>query len=250
MREIIGTDGIQMRKKIFKKLNSRRGASLTFALLLFLVCAAVGSVMLTSATATAGRVSENYEYDQRYYAVTSAAELLRDTLGGESLTATVMETTTRPDTVVTRFDRFGTPLGAPVTTPDDSNTSVAYSELHIKNSAGNTPDDSNLLYKVLTDMIAGRNAKTVFEDGVAIPSTVTDNDLKTNYTKTFTLTVTPDTSGVPTATPVDSLEVEVTMAIRRDGSLHFVLKNTEGTDKYMLQMTLVASISTDVKTID
>ena len=32
---------------IQKKLRSERGASITFALLLFLVCAAVGSVILT-----------------------------------------------------------------------------------------------------------------------------------------------------------------------------------------------------------
>ena len=32
------------------KLNSQRGASITFALLLFLVCAVVGSVVLTAGT--------------------------------------------------------------------------------------------------------------------------------------------------------------------------------------------------------
>ena len=63
-------------KAIKKKLSSQRGASLTFALLLFLVCSVVGSVVLTAGTAAAGRMSEISEMDQRYYSVNSAAKLL------------------------------------------------------------------------------------------------------------------------------------------------------------------------------
>ena len=63
---------------IRNKLRSRRGASLTFALLLFLVCAVVGSVVLTAGTAASGRMSQIAEMDQRYYSVNSAARLLID----------------------------------------------------------------------------------------------------------------------------------------------------------------------------
>ena len=59
-----------------RKLNSQRGASLTFALLLFLVCAVVGSAVLVAGTAAAGRMSKIAEMDQRYYSVNSAARLL------------------------------------------------------------------------------------------------------------------------------------------------------------------------------
>ena len=68
---------------IGQKLRSDRGASITFALLLFLVCAVVSSVVIVAGTAAAGRMSELAEMDQRYYAVTSAAGLLRDELCGE-----------------------------------------------------------------------------------------------------------------------------------------------------------------------
>ena len=61
---------------IKKKLSSRRGASITFALLLFLVCSVVGSVVLTAGTAAAGRMSKISEMDQRYYSVNSAAKLM------------------------------------------------------------------------------------------------------------------------------------------------------------------------------
>ena len=71
---------------VLKKLRSRKGASITFALLAFLVCAAIGAVLLTAATASAGRISKLAESDQRYYAVRSAAQLFCDALDGQSYT--------------------------------------------------------------------------------------------------------------------------------------------------------------------
>lgn len=65
---------------VLKKLRSRKGASLTFALLAFLVCAVISAVLLASASAAAGRLSGLAEADQRYYAVTSAAQLFCDEL--------------------------------------------------------------------------------------------------------------------------------------------------------------------------
>lgn len=65
---------------IKKKLRSQYGASITFALLLFLVCAALCSVIIVAATTAAGRMSNLAETDQRYYAVTSAADLVKELL--------------------------------------------------------------------------------------------------------------------------------------------------------------------------
>ena len=76
---------------IRKKLNSQRGASITFALLLFLVCAVVGSAVLVAGTAASGRMSRIAETDRRYYAVNSAARFLVETI--ESETLTIEETT-------------------------------------------------------------------------------------------------------------------------------------------------------------
>ena len=58
------------------KIKSQMGASITFALLLFLVCAVVSIVVVVAGSAAAGRMSQRAEADQRYYAVTSAVELL------------------------------------------------------------------------------------------------------------------------------------------------------------------------------
>ena len=72
--------------KLKQKLKSQTGASITFALLLFLVCAVIGSVVLTAGTAASGRMSELAKSDQRYYSVTSAARLLRNMVENETVT--------------------------------------------------------------------------------------------------------------------------------------------------------------------
>ena len=68
------------------KLRSERGASMTYALLLFLVCATVGAIVLAAGTAAAGRVSDLAEMDRRYYTVTSAAELLEKEISAGTVT--------------------------------------------------------------------------------------------------------------------------------------------------------------------
>lgn len=75
-------------RPIKKKIQSERGASITFALLLFLVCAVVGSAVLAAGSAAAGRMSKIAENDQRYYSVNSAARLLIDLVEGDEVKVT------------------------------------------------------------------------------------------------------------------------------------------------------------------
>ena len=65
-------------KKLFSKLNNRRGASILMALLLFLICALAGAAALTAAGSNIGRYSYLEEDQQQYLAVSSAAKLIRD----------------------------------------------------------------------------------------------------------------------------------------------------------------------------
>ena len=67
---------------VLKKLRSSKGASITFALLAFLVCAMVSAVLLAAASASSGRLSDIAQMDQRYYAVTSAAQLFCESMDG------------------------------------------------------------------------------------------------------------------------------------------------------------------------
>lgn len=79
---------------IKKKLKSDRGASITYALLIFLVCAIIGSAVLTAGTAASGRLSQMVEIDQRYYSVNSAASLLIDLMERDKIVYEQPDTTT------------------------------------------------------------------------------------------------------------------------------------------------------------
>ena len=76
-----------------RKIESQKGASITFALLIFLVCAVVSSVVIVAGSTSAGRMSQIAEFDQRYYAVTSAAKLLKSDIDGKTLVVTYVEET-------------------------------------------------------------------------------------------------------------------------------------------------------------
>ena len=70
-------------ERIRGKLHSRTGASMLIALLFFLVAMTVGAVVLTAASANAGRVKRNRQEQQNYLAVASAAGLLREDITGD-----------------------------------------------------------------------------------------------------------------------------------------------------------------------
>ena len=90
-----------------RKLQDRSGATLTVALLFFIMCAAAGSVILAAATTSTGRLAELQASDQNYYAVVSAAKLLRDEIDGQTIG--VEQTEKKTTTVTTSTDNGGTP---------------------------------------------------------------------------------------------------------------------------------------------
>ena len=94
-------------KAVQRKLQDRSGATLTVALLFFIMCAAAGSVILAAATTSTGRLAELQASDQNYYAVVSAAKLIRDEIDGQTIGVQQMETKTT--TVTTSTDNGGTP---------------------------------------------------------------------------------------------------------------------------------------------
>lgn len=78
--------GKRLFRTIKKKIRSEQGATLSMAMLLFLVCAIVGGVILAAATAAGGRLSLKADMDKRYYSVSSAVQFLAENLEGEEIT--------------------------------------------------------------------------------------------------------------------------------------------------------------------
>ena len=67
-----------MTRDIQAKARSQRGLALPIALLLFLICALLASVVLAAATGVSGRHTQLAQADQRYYSVASAAQLMQN----------------------------------------------------------------------------------------------------------------------------------------------------------------------------
>ena len=70
-------------KHLTQKLKSQRGASMLFALLVFLLCMLAGTAALTAAAANAGRYSHLEEEQRQYFSVASALDLLQARLDEE-----------------------------------------------------------------------------------------------------------------------------------------------------------------------
>ena len=77
-----------------KKLKNNSGATILMALLLILLAMAVGAAILTAAFSAAHHMKSDREAQQNYLTVSSAAELIRDSIAGDKYERTMTETHT------------------------------------------------------------------------------------------------------------------------------------------------------------
>ena len=77
-----------------KKLKNNSGATILMALLLILLARAVGAAILTAAVSAAHHMKSDREAQQNYLTVSSAAELIRDSIAGDKYERTMTETHT------------------------------------------------------------------------------------------------------------------------------------------------------------
>ena len=81
-----------MNKNLLKnKLKSENGASIFFALLLFLLCIVVSTIVITAASASAGRLADLAKMDQKYYLVNSVSDLIRNDANENTVVVEVIE---------------------------------------------------------------------------------------------------------------------------------------------------------------
>lgn len=67
-----------------KKVKNNSGATILMALLLILLATAVGAAVLTAAVSAARHLRSDREAQQNYLTVSSAAELIRDSINGQT----------------------------------------------------------------------------------------------------------------------------------------------------------------------
>lgn len=141
-------------KAVQRKLQDRSGATLTVALLFFIMCAAAGSVILAAATTSTGRLAELQASDQNYYAVVSAAKLIRDEIDGQTISVGQTETKTVTTTRTEKTEKDAN--GADVTVVEETTkTEYSYS----------TPE-----FEHLQDATAGTGITSAATTGTVITS--------------------------------------------------------------------------------
>lgn len=92
-----------------KKLKNNSGATILMALLLILLAMAVGAAILTAAVSAAHHMKSDREAQQNYLTVSSAAELIRDSINGQTYERTLTVTS------VANRDEKGEVIGYTVT---------------------------------------------------------------------------------------------------------------------------------------
>ena len=226
-----------MLRKLHNKLRSRRGASITFALFLFLICATVGSVVLAAGTAASGRLSQTPETDQRYYAVSSAAELLRGALDGQ--TTTSVRTTV--SNVRTGYSSTGSATGSELnvgTGFSENKPNITYT-VNGKAPTANVTQFDSFIDEAVYKLMLSHISRKMQEQGAADPIT---DPLSSDFTSTLSVTVKEG------AVALDDLTVTVEETLTPEGQLTLLLKNGSGSDVFTMKLVFKGAVTTDVST--
>ena len=219
-------------KSAVKKLNNHSGATMILALVFFLLCSVIASILLVSSSASTGRLSEIAKNDARYYAVNSAAELLRDGLEDKPVTVKLIKntvtTTVTPYTVNAQGE---TEKGTPVSTPDEDYSVMFSSEGFSECTAVR---ETSLLTDFALDLAVGPgiiNANSAWTfTGLASAQT---RELE------FTHTAADLSNELKT-----ELKVQVSAVLETDGQLKLTVTNSsEGTGSYSLILSFSPEIS-------
>lgn len=75
-------------ENLYRKLNNSDGKTILMVLFLLLVAIAVSVIIITAATTAAHQINDNRQAQQAYLTASSAAQLFRDEIAGETYTHT------------------------------------------------------------------------------------------------------------------------------------------------------------------
>ena len=137
-------------ENLYRKLNNSDGKTILMALFLLLVAIAVSVIIITAATTAAHQINDNRQAQQAYLTASSAAQLFRDEIAGETYTHT--------ETVTTGKDWRGRVLYGPVSSHSESVMESSFKAL-LKDAAagiknGSLPNATGA-YKETTAGVSG-----------------------------------------------------------------------------------------------
>ena len=128
---------------IKQKLKSENGASFLLALLAFLVAAMVCATIITAATSSVKRVHSDRESQQMQLAISSAAQLVRDTMGETQYRITNVTTTekgtTKTETTKTATGVFASEIKSAINHVDEYQTDASADGMELSVSGTDLP---------------------------------------------------------------------------------------------------------------
>ena len=217
--------------QICSKLKDRKGASITFALLIFLVCSIVSIVVIVASTTASGRLKNIPEIDRRYYAVSSAAELLSSTLDGGAVSVKV-------DTITTqKCDLEGKAVGD---TPAPTTTQTYYYDGNIIENPSLTPVNGDP-----TDYSLLMNAATKLMTADTTDTYLAREKLSLTASAKTGLTL----PGIDAAAALEPLSVTIYEELEKTGTLTFyVSRPVDDKNAYTLRLTFAVDRSESTTT--
>ena len=245
-----------MKRKPNNVLRSRTGASITFALLLFLACAVVGALVLTAGSAAAGRVSNLAQSDQRYYSVSSAAGLLAQELSGKTVKIVQEREVTTDVTTSYKVDLGSTgsvvtPVGESTTTREASyKTKVndflitdylsSYDPNHdVEGTALSAEAQASFLNARAAILLFGQDGSEILccNDRAMKASMKTGTEQSGELALYHSISVADDEAD-------DQLTVTGKYYVQSDGTMIFTLTNQgDANERYSLRITLTPTIN-------
>lgn len=237
-----------MKRKIHNVLRSRAGASITFALLLFLVCAVVGALVLTASTTASGRMSELAKMDQRYYGVTSAANLISGELCDKPVEIERTRTITTVKTTTYRITVTGSQTTVAPDIPTISSEASYNTRINdvdvtttpkvVSNYDPSNPDTVGTPLGIDTmSFLTARAARLLF-DKTCNTDAAMNASMKNGTAHEGTFRISHDVMGLS----ADKLATDCKYEILKDGTLRLTFWNADGADKYSLLVTMEPTI--------
>ena len=213
----------KIQSNIKHKLKSNDGASIAMALLLFLVCMVLGSIVLAAGSAAAGRMTGLQDSEQKKYGVLSAADVLRKEVAETESILTVSSTTTREQSRA-----YDSSVQENEVTGDDEYVYTVVGEGGWSNSGEATTNVTVTPQKLTSLLDRAAYVYMQIEKGKIVPGTATpyfntNTDASGKYYYTTFYTGLYDNSG----TAVDGTKVSVEMRLYAEGdhlgNMRFIL---------------------------
>lgn len=201
--------------------RSQRGASLLLALFLFMICSLLAAIVLSASTAAVGSYKGITEMDQRYYSVTSAADVLKSKIDNDSLSMQIVRTKDGQGNETTTSIKIE---------GNDSACSYNGNTLTINESVLSLSELSAVYW-----LLGGKHSDNKYTNVTDIPVDSITDSVKSDFVLDFEADGMSDTSNLDV--PVDSTV---------DGSgltLRIASPHDENDDKYY---TLALHFDTDV----